>query len=140
MANRPGGLTAMAVLNFVFGGIGAIASLLAFGGLALIREAVQKAEASGMKYEGQSLSMAYVGVALMAFSAFLLLVSGVGYIKQSRFAGKTLGTTYALVSLGGTVLSAATGGGIGVFGVIFCVYPLLTLILLNSSFKTAFDH
>ena len=69
MANgkRPGGLTAMAVLNFVFGGIGAIAALLAFGGLSLISEGVKQAEASGVKYEGQSMTIAYLLVGLTAF-------------------------------------------------------------------------
>lgn len=139
MAKRPGGLTALAVLNFVFGGIGAIAALIGFGGLALIREAIHKAEESGAKYSGQSLSMAYVAVGLTAVGALLLIVSGVGYIKQSKLTGKTLGTVYGVVSLGGTVLSAATGGGFGAFSAIFCIYPLLTLILLNTSFKNAFE-
>ena len=140
MAKRPGGLTALAVLNFVFGGIGAIASLIGFGGLAVIRHAIEAAKEGGLKYTGQSLSMAYAVVALTALGAFLLIVSGVGYLKQSRFAGRTLGNTYALVSLGGTVLGAVTGGGIGALGVIFCIYPLITLVLLNSSFKSAFSN
>ena len=139
MAKRPGGLTALAVLNFVFGGIGAIAALLGFGAVSLIKEAIQKAEESGATYTGQSLNMAYVAVALTGVSALLLIISGVGYIQQKGY-GRMLGNTYALVSLGGTILSAATGGGIGVFGVMFCVYPLLTLILLNSSFKSSFNN
>ena len=140
MAKRPGGLTALAVLNFVFGGIGAIAALIGFGGLALIKEAIETAKEHGGTYTGQSLSMAYVAVALTGLGALLLIVSGVGYIKQSKFAGRTLGTVYALISLGGTALSWATGGGVGVVGIIFCVYPLLTLILLNSSFKNDFTN
>ena len=139
MAKRPGGLTALAVLNFVFGGIGTIASLIAFGGLSVIHAAIKAAEESGGKYTGQSLHAAYAVVALTALGAVLLIVSGVGYLKQSKFAGKTLGNTYALVSLGGTVLGAVTGGGFGALSVIFSIYPLLTLILLNSSFKSAFE-
>src|SRR5437868_3071094 len=109
MAKRPGGLTALAVLNFVFGGIGAIVALLGFGAVALIREAILKAQESGATYTGQSLNMAYVAVALTGVAALLLIVSGVGYIKQKPF-GRMLGNTYAMVSLGGTILSAATGG------------------------------
>jgi hypothetical protein len=134
MGKRPGGLTALAVLNFIFGGIGAIAALLAFGGLSLIREGIKQAEAQGLKYDGQSMTMAYVGIGLTALSAVLLIAAGVAYIKQ-KAAGRTLGTLYALVSIGGTVLSFATGGAIGVFGVVFLVYPLLTLVLVNTSFK-----
>jgi hypothetical protein len=139
MANRPGGLTALAVLNFVFGGIGAIASLIGYGAIAVTRELIEKAAANGLKYEGQGLTMVKVAVALTALGAVLLIVSGVGYLKQSRFSGKTLGNVYGLVSIGGTVLTAATGGGIGVIGVVLLVYPLLTLILLNTSFKNAFQ-
>jgi len=135
LGKRPGGLTALAVLNFVFGGIGALASLLAFGGLSLVKEAIHQAEQNGMKYEGQSLSMAYVSVAVTGVCALLLIISGVGYIKQSRVAGRTVGNLYGLASIGGTVLSAATGGGIGAFSILFLVYPLLTLILINSAFK-----
>ena len=132
---RPGGLTALAVLNFVFGGLGAILTLLGFGALALIREAVKNAEAAGTKYEGQGYTMALVGLALLGLGAFLLITSGVGYLKQKRFLGRTLGTVYALVSLGGTVLGIATGGGVGIGTIIFSVYPVLTLILINGTFK-----
>jgi len=133
-AKRPGGLTALAVLNFVFGGIGAIVALIGFGGLTLIREGIKKAEESGAKYDGPSLTMAYVVIALTAVGALLLIVSGVGYIKQKRFSGRTLGTVYALISLGGTVASGAAGG-IGIGSILLAVYPLLTLILLNTTFK-----
>ncbi len=131
---RPGGLTALAVLNFVFGGIGAIGTLLAFGGLSLIREAAKQAEASGAKVES-SLTLAYVVVLLTGVGAFLLITSGVGYLKQAKFLGRTLGTVYALISLGGTALGVVNGGGIGVFTIIFSVYPVLTLIMVNTTFK-----
>jgi len=132
---RPGGLTALAVLNFVFGGLGAIFTLLAFAGLAVIREGIKTAEANGGKYEGQGLMIATIVVALTGLAAFLLIASGVGYLKQKRFLGRTLGTVYGLVSLGGTVLAIATGGGIGIGTIIFSVYPVLTLIMVNGTFK-----
>ncbi len=132
---RPGGLTALAVLNFVFGGIGAIVSLLGFAGLALLREAAKQAEQNGAKYEGQGVGLATVVIILMAVSAFLLILSGVGYIKQKRVMGRTFGTVYALVSLGSTVLTFVSGGGIGIGTIIFSVYPILTLIMVNTTFK-----
>jgi hypothetical protein len=137
---RPGGLTALAVLNFVFGGIGAIGALLAYGGLSLIREAIEKAQEAGATYTGQSLAMAYVVVAATGLGALLLIVSGVGYLKQKAVAGRTVGNLYALVSLAGTIVGAVTGGGIGFFTILFSVYPLLTLILINSSFKPALQN
>lgn len=135
MAKRHGGLTAMAVLNFVFGGIGAIAALLGFGAMSLIRQAMQVAQESGLKYEGQSITGAWIVLAATAFGALLLIISGVGYLKQSRFAGRTLGTLYGLVSLGGTVAGVMTGGGVGITTLLFAAYPLLTLLLVNTSFK-----
>jgi hypothetical protein len=134
MAKRHGGLTALAVLNFVFGGIGAIFTLLAFGGLALIREGIKAAEQSGVKYEGQSMTIAYVMILLGGLSALLLITSGVGYIKQKRFLGRTLGSLYAVVSLTSTVVGVATVG-IGIGGILFAIYPLVTLLLINTSFK-----
>jgi hypothetical protein len=132
---RPGGLTALAVLNFIFGGIAAIGALVGFGGLAIIRAATEAAKEQGTAYSGQSLTVAYVAIALTAVSAFLLLLSGIGYLKQRRFSGRTIGNLYGLLSIGGTVLGAATGGGFGALSILFLVYPLLTLVLINSSFK-----
>lgn len=140
LGKRPGGLTAMAVLNFVFGGLGAIGALIGFGGLSLIKEAVHKAEAEGLKYDGQSLTSAYVVVAITGVCALLLIISGVGYLKQSRVAGRTVGNLYGLASIGGTVFGAVSGGGIGAFSILFLVYPLLTLILINSSFKASLSN
>jgi hypothetical protein len=131
---RPGGLTALAVLNFVFGGFGAIGALLGFLGLGLIKEGIQKAEAMGAKYEGQSLTGAYIVIALTAVAAVLLISAGVGYLKQTK-AGRSLGNMYVLASLAGTVVGVVTGGGIGAFTVLFSIYPVLTFILINSSYK-----
>lgn len=135
LGKRPGGLTALAVLNFVFGGIGLIMSALAFLGLSLIKEGIAKAEAMGGKYDGPSITMAQLTVGLSVLSAILLITAGVGYIKQKRFTGRTLGNVYALVSLGGTVLAVATGAS-GIGAVLFAIYPLITLALINSSFKS----
>jgi hypothetical protein len=131
---RPGGLTALAVLNFVFGGFGAIGAALGFLGLGLIREGIQKAEQMGGKYEGQSLTGAYIVIALTAVSALLLISSGVGYLKQTK-TGRALGNMYVLASLAGTVVGVVTGGGVGALTILFSIYPVLTFILINSSFK-----
>ncbi|MBS1122350.1 MAG: hypothetical protein H6Q90_4578 [Deltaproteobacteria bacterium] len=134
LGKRPGGLTAMAVLNFVFGGIGAIFTLLAFGGLALIREGIKAAEASGEKYDGPSMTVAWVMVLMTGVAAFLLICSGVGYLKQKKVLGRSFGTLYALVSLSSTAIGIATAGA-GLGAILFAIYPLLTLVLVNSSFK-----
>jgi hypothetical protein len=133
---RPGGLTALAVLNFVFGGFAAIGTLLGFGGLALIQKAAKEVEAhGGTVTKGPSYGLAVVALGLLAVSAFLLITSGVGYLKQKRVMGRTLGTVYALLSLASTVLNIVNGDGIGIGTIIFSVYPVLTLIMVNTTFK-----
>ena len=83
---RPGGLTALAVLNFVFGGLGAIGTLLAFGAISLIKKGIEAAEAAGgtVKYDGQGLAAAYIVVLCSGIGAVLLIVSGIGYLGQKR--------------------------------------------------------
>jgi hypothetical protein len=127
-------LTALAVLNFIFGAIGIIGALLFLGAVSAAKASL---EAEGASYSGQSVTMLYISALLMGLAAILLIVSAVGYLKQKGF-GRSLGTTYALVSIASTILTAVTGGGIGVFGILFLVYPVLTLLLLNTSFKSAF--
>jgi hypothetical protein len=139
LGKRPGGLTALAVLNFVFGGFGAIGALLGFAGLSIIRKGIQEAEAAGLKYDGQSLTGAYLVIGLTALAAVLLIASGVGYLKQTK-TGRTLGNMYALTSIAGTVVGVVTGGGVGALTILFSIYPLLTLILINSSFKAHLDR
>jgi hypothetical protein len=95
---------------------------------------VKKAEESGGKAH-ESYGLAVVALGLLAVSAFLLITSGVGYLKQKRVMGRTLGTVYALVSLGSTVIGVANGSGVGIGTIIFSVYPILTLIMVNTTFK-----
>ncbi len=140
---RPGGLTALAVLNFVFGGLGVIGTLGAFALVTAAKAAVdhvsEVAVENGAKVThtaGPSIAIAYVIVLLSALSAALLITSGVGYLKQKRFMGRTLGTVYALVSIGSTVLSVVFAGtGVGLFTILFSVYPILTLVMVNTTFK-----
>ena len=133
---RPGGLTALAVLNFVFGGLGALWTLGVFALITVAKAAVEAAEAHGGKYDGPSPSMYYVYVLFSAASAFLLIVSGVGYIKQKRMMGRTLGTAYGVLAIASTVFNIILlSSGFGVGQIIGLVYPLLTLILLNTTFK-----
>lgn len=65
----------------------------------------------------------------------LLITSAVGYLGQKRFLGRSLGTAYAVVAVLGSVVGLATGQPFGISTVIGLVYPVLTLILLNTTFK-----
>ena len=127
---RPGGLTALAVLNFVFGGFGVLAVLGAAALLGAANELTEGAVADGM---GMGIGM--FQFLLMALSAALLIVSGVGYIGQKRVMGRIMGNFYGATSIVNNGLSIANGGEFSFFTIIGLVYPVLTLILLNTTFK-----
>ena len=127
---RPGGLTALAVLNFVFGGLGALGLLALFALMSLVEKG---AAASGAHI---STGAIWAVILLGIVGAALMITSGVGYLGQKRFLGRTLGNTYAILSILNNVLSLATlHQGFGIGTLIGLIYPVLTLILLNTTFK-----
>lgn len=148
---RPGGLTALAVINFIFGGFGMLGALGMLAMMAIIGKAAESGD-SGAAEAQQEMAKAWqeigVGVfyamlAFMAVSAILLIVSGVGYIQQKKFLGRTLGNAYAVSSIAssvitGVVVTEAAGGGFNIGTIIGLVYPVLTLVLINGTFKDDF--
>jgi len=77
---------------------------------------------------------------LTIVSAVLLLLSGIGYIKQKKFMGWGLGNIYAVISIVSSVVSGylfppEMGGGFQIGTIIGLIYPVLTIILLNTTFK-----
>lgn len=140
---RPGGLTALAVLNFVFGGFGALAVLGMIALVGVVAGAANiatdgeagEAMAQGMSEAGLSGGMLMVTIVLMAASCALLIVSGVGYIQQKRVLGRTMGSLYGILALLGTVIGIVGGQGFELSTIIGLVYPVLTLILINTTFK-----
>jgi hypothetical protein len=128
---RPGGLTALAVLNFVFGGFGVL-GLLALWALISMADAITAGEASAASGGAGAL---YGVLALSALSVALLITSAVGYLGQKKFLGRSMGTAYAVIAVLGSVVGLATGQPFGIGTVIGLVYPVLTLILVNTTFK-----
>jgi len=129
---RPGGLTALAVLNFVFAGLGLLALLAV---LALLGAADS---VSGGKLEtgGVPKGAVYAALLLGIVREGILLAAGVGYLKMKKFLGRTLGNVYAILAIGDTLLGVVVlKQGIGIGGIIGLVYPVLTLILINTTFK-----
>jgi len=127
---RPGGLTALAVFNFIFGAFAVIGSLA----LIAVITAANVVEKEGTVEIG-SLGLVYLTTILMVLSAGLLIASGVGYIKQKLFLGRKLGNAYACLSVIGTVIGLINCGGVSIGTIIGLIYPVLTLLLLNGSFK-----
>jgi hypothetical protein len=151
-SKRPGGLTALAVFNFIFGGLsllGALGSAALIPFLGRISEQAasqdmppaQRAQVEALADMSGSLFVLLAVVSLV--TAVLLIVSGVGYLKLKKFLGRTIGNVYAIVSIvysaaSPFLLPAALGGGFGIAAIIGLIYPLLTLILLNTTFREDF--
>ena len=147
-SKRPGGLTALAVLNFIGGGFNVLAML----GLAAMATLLDVAAANPPDEESRKAleawqkmgsSILYVMIAFSGVSAFLLIASGVGYLKQSRFWGRMMGNICAALSIASScvfvfAVDKEAGGGFELQTVIWLIYPVLTLILLNTTFKEDF--
>ncbi len=130
---RPGGLTALAVLNFVFAGLGLL-GLLAVLALLTAADVSSGGELTGGG--GISKGMIYVALLLGIVRMGVLLTAGIGYIKQKRFLGRTLGNVYAILAIADTIIGIALlKQGLGIGGIIGLVYPVLTLVLINTTFK-----
>ena len=130
---RPGGLTALAVLNFVFAGLGLLGFLAV---LALLGAADNLSDGKLEGAGGISKGVVYAALLLGVLRMAILLAAGVGYIKQKKFLGRTMGNVYAILALADTGIGLAllkTGFGIG--AIIGLIYPILTLILINTTFK-----
>jgi hypothetical protein len=129
---RPGGLTALAVLNFVFGGIAGLFRLLGIAAVGLLRDKMSPEDAAKLPANSVIYALSAVGV----ISAGLLIASGVGYLKQGRVLGRVLGNAYAACSI---LLSAAElslgSGEFGIGTLVGLIYPVLTLFLINTTFK-----
>ena len=142
---RPGGLTALAVINFVFSGwsiiglLGLVAMFAFIGKLPTDQmDANQKTQIEALQNMG--LPVFIFIFALTIISSVLLLLSGIGYLKQKKFLGRTIGNTYAVVTIissviTGIMFASELGGGFNIGTIIGLIYPVLTLILLNTTFK-----
>jgi hypothetical protein len=133
---RPTGLTVLAVLNFVFGGLGLLGLLALVALLGAFREAIQQATKEQLPSSG----ILYFLILLSLIQVGLLIASGVGYLGQKRFLGKGLGNAYAILALVGAVISIATVGKFDFSTIIGLIYPVLTLVLLNVVFKDDFHN
>ena len=145
---RPGGLTALAVFNFIFAGFNVIGfmAFAAFLGLKDMiptdeMEPAQKAQIEAFQEMGTVFFVAVL--ALILVSIALEVTSGIGYLKQRRGMGWLVGNIYAIFSIVsglvlGMMMPRDLGGGFGISTLIDLVYPVVTLVLLNSTFKDDF--
>ena len=142
---RPGGLTALAVLNFIFAafsllGMVGMVALFAKMGMAANDQMDEQTKALFEALQEMGMGILVIGFVLSALSGVLLLVSGIGYLKQKRIMGRVVGSIYGIISIVSSVVTGllfdpAAGGGFNIGTIIGLVYPVLTVILLNTTFK-----
>jgi hypothetical protein len=142
---RPGGLTALAVINFVFSGWGLIglmglAAAFAFMGMIPTEGMPEKDKAQLEAFQNMGAPVFVMIFVLTIISSTLLLISGIGYLKQKKVLGRMMGNAYAVITIVSSIVSAmmfATefGGGFNIGTIIGLIYPVLTLILINTTFR-----
>ncbi len=142
---RPGGLTALAVINFIFSGWGFIgllglAAFFAFIGKIPTDDMNEAQKTQFEAFQNMGLPVFIFIFALSLISSVLLLLSGIGYLKLKKFLGRMIGNTYAVISIVSSVISgimfpSEMGGGFNIGTIIGLIYPIITLILLNTTFK-----
>jgi len=140
---RPGGLTALAVINFILFGLGLIGFLslaATYAGLIPTDHMTEEQKAPIEALQNMSFPLFVMILALSLISNVLLILSGIGYLKQKKILGRALGNAYAVITIissivSGTQISSEAGGGFNIGTLIGLIYPILTLILLNTTFK-----
>ncbi len=141
---RPGILTVLAVINFIIAFLYILMCGLGILSFAVIDyiplESLSEAQMAGIEAlkELSTGEMAFrIGPSLVA--GILLLLAGVGYLKQKKVLGWVMGNAYAAVMILRTILSpiilppALKGGTVTV--IISLIYPIITLILINFVYR-----
>ncbi len=142
---RPGGLTALAVINFIFSGWGLLGLIglavgFAFIGAMPTDEMPEEQRAQIEAFQNMGTSVFVMIFVLTIISSVLLLLSGIGYLKQKKVLGRMMGNAYALINIvssivTGMMFATEFGGGFNIGTIIGLIYPVLTLILINTTFK-----
>jgi hypothetical protein len=130
--NRPGGLTALAVFNFV------VAFFYLLAGIGLL---VAVANPEGRSGQLATTSETLIGIqaAYSLVDVALLIVAGIGYLKLKRVLGRWVGTIEAVLGLcffGFTLgVTLHAGGAFRLSSLNYVVYPGITLVLLHIVFR-----
>ena len=148
MSYRPGGLTALAILNLIFGAMGTLASLVGLATTTFIDKIADKTvDENGEKIAdleklaeelGGMKEYLYIALIISIIAGIVMFIAGIGYLGQKKFLGRTLGLVYGALSIFGTGLGLAFGQSFGISAMISIIYPLLTIVLLLTVFKDDF--
>ena len=149
-ASRPPVVTLLALCNFIFAalfGIGLVAYLGRMRFVPLVESHAPTLSGTELRQGEAILALGvtpyYALGVVMVVLTVLLIVSGIGYLYLKRFEGRTLGNVTVLVAIASGLavtfwLPRVLDGGINGFSGINFTYPLLTLFLLNRTFKDYF--
>jgi hypothetical protein len=129
VGDRPGGLTALAVVNFILGGYAGLQSIAQLAQLSQARE--------GLRRLNLPEAFIFIAIVLHLCGAALAIASGIGYIKQRRFLGRGLGNLYGVVGIIDTG-SLVWLWDFNLIMIVLLVYPVMTLVLLNTTFRDDF--
>jgi sterol desaturase/sphingolipid hydroxylase (fatty acid hydroxylase superfamily) len=142
---RPGGLTALAVINFILVGLGVISLLTTAAVFSLAdriptEEMTETQRAQFETFQNMGTPMLIFIIGLNLLSAILLLLSGIGYLQQKKILGRMVGNIYAVTTIIASLVSglwfaAELGGGFNIGTIISLIYPIVTLVLINTTFK-----
>jgi hypothetical protein len=135
---RPGGLTALAVFNFIFGGLSGLINLVGLAAVGMVvKQAEQDAKITGQEVPSEAFLYGMMLFALVR--AALLITSGVGYLGRKKFLGRTLGNAYAVLALIAIAIEIALAKQtFTIINLVDFVYPLITLFLINVIFRKDF--
>jgi hypothetical protein len=147
-----GELVALAVLNFVFGGTHLLSSIWSLalavrGGPVAAwppanpQAAKQVPEAFTRLMQLLSPSVEYQwAVSLLGLVAStLLIVAGLGYLKRSRTLGPPFAYAWAVVTLVMVVAAVGIRPWLGALTITSLTYPIITVVMLNTTFKNDFE-
>ena len=145
---RPGGLTALAVINFILAGFGIIGSVISYFSMSMIGNVStagmpEAAKARIEAFQRIDPSLFAIMICMGIISSLLLLLSGIGYLKQKRILGRIIGNIYGFYGIASVIISYLTMPK-ELFGtisaIIGIIYPTLTLILLDTVFKNDLNN
>jgi len=123
-SKRPTGLTALAVINFIFV-IGLLFSIATYFSTDLLAKA--------------GLTVNLYTILSPIITAILLLTCGIGFIKMDYIMGYWFGNIFGVLSLLNIIVFNAIRGFSGFAGHIpSMVYPIILLFLLNLKYKEHF--
>jgi hypothetical protein len=144
---RPGGLTAMAVINFLGAALNVIQAvsfvilLHVKSHPELLEKLPDKDQAAKMTEVVEATPRWYMLTMALADVVFVavLIIAGIGYLKLKRRQGWLLGNAWAVVSLGFTVAQMVfIHAPFSIVSFIAFLYPIVTLGALNTTFKQDF--